>query len=124
MLRRMISNLVDNAVQHSPDGGTVSVGLRHESGRFRITVTDQGPGVPDAQRERVFDRFFRIDKSRSRAQRQSGGAGLGLAIARWIAEAHGGTLTLQSSGAQGSCFEISLPRSASPSPRATDSPRV
>jgi signal transduction histidine kinase len=73
----------------------------------RVEVIDQGPGIPPAHRERVFERFYRIDKGRSREQ---GGAGLGLALARWAVTAHGGRIEVDSNEGEGSTFRISLPR--------------
>jgi two-component system, OmpR family, sensor kinase len=101
----MMTNLLDNAVQHTPPGGSVSVVLTAGAGTVRITVADTGPGIPDADRDRVFDRFVRFDPSRSA---ESGG-GLGLPIARWIAEQHHGTLTLDPSP-RGCVFVVRLPR--------------
>jgi heavy metal sensor kinase len=105
LLRRMLMNLVDNAVRHSPDGEAVRVSLGCTSDSCRITIADNGPGIADADRDRIFDRFYRADKARD----ASGGAGLGLAISRWIAEAHGGTLTLDPSRGRGATFTVVLP---------------
>jgi signal transduction histidine kinase len=95
-LRRMMRNLVDNAVRHARTAVTVTVG-EDGSGTWRrggakVVVADDGPGIPDEERERVFDRFFRGDASRSR---ESGGTGLGLAIVRGLARAHGGSVHLE-----------------------------
>jgi signal transduction histidine kinase len=104
LLRRLVLNVLQNAVQHSPPGGAVVVDLDHEAGRVRLRVTDTGPGIEAADRERIFDRFVQLDSSR-RAQ----GTGLGLPIARWIAEAHRGALFLERSGPGGSTFCVVLP---------------
>jgi signal transduction histidine kinase len=104
LLRQMIVNLLTNAVQHSPDGGVVAVGMAKRDGRIVMTVRDSGPGIPGQDQARIFDRFVRLDRARS-----GGGAGLGLPIARWIAEAHGGTLVLADSGSNGSHFVVTLP---------------
>lgn len=107
MIRRLVMNLVDNAVKHTPAGGRVSVALGREGEHFKITVTDTGIGIPEDIRETLFQRFVRGDSARGRAA--GDGAGLGLAIARWIAEAHGGRLVLEMTGATGSRFVATLP---------------
>jgi heavy metal sensor kinase len=104
LLRRLVLNVLQNAVQHTPAGGSVAVDIRQESEAVRIRVTDQGPGIPAGDHERIFDRFVQLD-----ASRRGQGAGLGLPIARWIAEAHQGTLVLEQSGPGGSTFCVSLP---------------
>jgi heavy metal sensor kinase len=105
LLQRMILNLLDNAVKYTPAGGEVSVALAASNGDARLTVRDNGIGIPAKDQPHVFDRFYRVDKARSRAM---GGAGLGLSIARQIAEAHGGTVSVESS-ASGSVFTVELP---------------
>lgn len=111
LLRSLVMNLLDNAIKHSPPGATVTIGLDRDAESYRISVADTGPGIPAHAREKVFERFYRVDAARGReAPSESGGAGLGLAIGRWIAEAHGGTLELTQSSPAGSCFEIVLPR--------------
>jgi two-component system, OmpR family, sensor kinase len=104
LLRRLVLNVLQNAVQHSPQGGSVGVEIRQEPGALRIRVTDEGPGIPPGDQQRVFDRFVQLDPAR-RGQ----GTGLGLPIAKWIAEAHGGTLVLERSGPGGTTFCVSLP---------------
>ena len=104
LLRRLVGNLLNNAIAYTPNGGSVDVGILEDAGCVRIQVTDSGPGIPAEERERVFERFVRLDPARAR-----GGAGLGLAIARWIAEAHGGQVELLSSGPQGSVFAATIP---------------
>ena len=104
----MISNLIDNAIKFTPESGTVEVQLRRVGDAYQITVSDTGCGIPDELQARIFDRFFRADKARA-GTNGSGGAGLGLAISRSIAELHSGQLTLESSGQGGSAFCISLP---------------
>jgi heavy metal sensor kinase len=108
LIRRMVTNLVDNALRYSPAGESVEVALEQERDRARIRVTDRGEGIPVDAQPHIFERFYRADKARSRAL-AGGGAGLGLAIARWVAEAHGGTLTLFSSTATGTTFVAELP---------------
>ena len=106
MLKRMLLNLLDNAVKYTAPGGDVGVALSTQNGSARIVVTDSGIGIPAADQPRIFDRFYRVDKARSRAL---GGAGLGLSIAKWIVEAHGGTIAVQSIPTQGSEFIVDLP---------------
>jgi signal transduction histidine kinase len=103
-------NLLDNAIKYTPAGGDVRVGLAREGSVYAIRITDTGPGIlPEAQ-PHIFERFYRADKARSRSGEGSGsGAGLGLSIAAWIAEMHGGRITLDHSDAGGSTFVVSLP---------------
>jgi len=108
LLRQMISNLLDNAIKFTPEGGTVEVQFKRAGASYEITVVDTGCGIPDDLQARVFDRFFRADRARA-GTNGSGGAGLGLAISRSIAELHEGRLTLQCSGPAGSTFCICLP---------------
>jgi heavy metal sensor kinase len=104
LLRRMLLNLLGNALTYTPEGGEVDVRLVPEPGAVSIQVADTGPGIAPADRERVFERFVRLDPARAQ-----GGAGLGLAIARWVAEAHGGRLELLRSGPGGSVFSATIP---------------
>jgi heavy metal sensor kinase len=104
LLRRMLDNLLGNALLYTPHGGSVTVAVTREDGDVLVRVADTGPGIPEEDRDRVFDRFVRLDPGRA-----AGGAGLGLAIARWVAEAHGGHMRLESSGAAGSVFAATLP---------------
>jgi len=104
LLRRMFSNLLGNALKYTPRGGSIQVSLTKVEGEVVLRVADTGPGIPAEDRERVFDRFVRLDPARG-----PGGAGLGLAIARWVAEAHSGRVRIVSSGADGSVFAVSLP---------------
>src|SRR6266550_2402770 len=105
MLKRMLLNLLDNAVKYTPPGGDISVELRSKNGDARIVVTDTGIGIPAADHLRIFDRFYRVDKARSRGL---GGAGLGLSIARWIVEGHDGSLSVESALGRGSVFTVEL----------------
>jgi signal transduction histidine kinase len=100
----MFSNLLGNALAYTPSGGSVTVSLARSGGRATLEVADTGPGIAPEDRERVFERFVRLD-----AARTAGGAGLGLAIARWVAEAHGGGVRILSSGPGGSVFAATLP---------------
>lgn len=106
LLRRMVINLLDNAIKYTPEGGSISVKLWREDGRINLRVTDNGIGIPAESAARVFERFYRVDKARSRAE---GGSGLGLPIVKWIAEAHHGSVSLESALERGSSFTVSLP---------------
>ncbi len=106
LLKQLLLNLVDNAVAYTPPGGRVELSLDVDSAQARLSVRDTGPGIPAADLERIFERFYRLDEARTR---RSGGAGLGLAIARWIAEAHGGHIAVESAVGQGSVFTLVLP---------------
>ena len=98
LLGRLVLNLLDNAIKYSPSQGTVDVSLSRCNGHYEIRVTDSGPGIPPEAHERVFERFFRVDSARSRAENSStSGAGLGLSIARRIAEMHGGSMAVAES---------------------------
>jgi heavy metal sensor kinase len=111
LLRRLVTNLLHNAVQHTPAGGSTTVSLSSDNGHVQIRVADGGPGIPDADRARIFDRFVRLDEART-----GNGAGLGLPIAKWIAEVHGGSLVLESTAATGSTFCATLRRAESTNP--------
>jgi signal transduction histidine kinase len=102
LLRRMVMNLLDNAVRHSPDGSGVAVTVTATPAAITLTVDDCGPGIPEARRDLVFERFVRLETTRPTA-----GGGLGLPIARWIAEQHGGSLRLDAAG-RGSRFVATL----------------
>jgi two-component system OmpR family sensor kinase len=109
LVRRMILNLLDNAIKYTTAGGEVGVELAREDSGYTIRITDTGGGVPEEARPHIFERFYRADKARSRNGGAGGGAGLGLSIASWIAEAHGGRVALERSDKSGSTFRISLP---------------
>ena len=118
-LRRMILNLMDNAIKYTPEGGSVSVTCCRGGKEYALSITDTGGGIPADLQPRIFERFFRADKARSRTENDGGGAGLGLSISRWIAEAHHGRLELTHSNSAGSTFTAYLP--AEPLPSATGS---
>jgi heavy metal sensor kinase len=105
-LRQLFLNLIDNAIKYTPEGGKVTLALERENGLVVFRVTDTGIGIPDADLPRIFDRFYRVDKARSR---EMGGTGLGLSIAKWIAELHRGTITVESEVLKGSVFTVRLP---------------
>jgi heavy metal sensor kinase len=117
LLRRMILNLLDNAIKYTPEGGRVTVTCRRAADEYVLSITDTGGGIPADLQPRIFERFFRADKARSRSENDGGGAGLGLSISRWIAEAHHGRLELTRSNSSGSTFTAYLP--AGPTPPAT-----
>ena len=106
VLREAVTNIIDNAIKHSPRGSSIQVDVRTDGSHALLTVTDEGHGVPVEYRDRVFDRFFRIDEGRSR---DHGGTGLGLAIAKWAVEANGGRLSVNAGPRGGSAFQIALP---------------
>ncbi|HET8922433.1 MAG TPA: ATP-binding protein [Candidatus Acidoferrum sp.] len=108
LLRRMILNLLDNAIKYMPPGGRVTVSCRRTGDEYALSITDTGGGIPAELQPRIFERFFRVDKARSRSD-SDGGAGLGLSISRWIAEAHQGRLELTRSDSAGSTFTAYLP---------------
>lgn len=108
LIRRMVMNLLDNAVRHSPPGAVVQVHLHTTDAAYAIVVADQGAGIPSENQPHIFERFYRVDASRARGSRD-GGAGLGLALARWVAQLHNGTVTLTTSSNTGSTFTVQLP---------------
>jgi heavy metal sensor kinase len=111
LLRRMLLNLLDNAIKYAPTGGAVSLMVGATCEHAEIAVSNNGPGIPAELQPRIFERFFRGDQARTRSHPESG-AGLGLSIAKWIAEAHHGTLELTTSGVDGTVFTARLPKSA------------
>ncbi len=111
LLRRLFLNLIDNAVKYTSPEGRIAVEARAVSAGYEVAVSDTGPGIPEELHSRIFERFFRVDPSRSRGAQNGGGAGLGLSIARWIAEAHHGRLELIRSDSTGSTFSVFLPAS-------------
>jgi len=105
-LKQLLLNLVDNARKYTPKGGKVTLGLRREAGWAVLTVADTGMGIPTQDLPHIFERFYRVDKARSRA---AGGAGLGLSIVQWIVQAHSGKIDVQSKPNQGTTFIVRLP---------------
>jgi len=106
VLRDAITNVVDNAIKYGPARSTIDVRVDADAEQATVTVRDAGPGIPAEHRERIFDRFYRVDEGRSR---EMGGTGLGLAIAKWAVEANGGQISLDTA-TTGSVFRITLPR--------------
>lgn len=105
-LRQLGAILVDNALKYTPSGGKVNLRTATSGKSVELVVSDTGPGIPEDEHGRIFDRFVRIDSARTRT---AGGTGLGLAIAKWIAEAHGGRIAVESHPGQGAKFTIRLP---------------
>jgi two-component system phosphate regulon sensor histidine kinase PhoR len=108
-LRQVFANLLDNAVKYNTDGGRITVSAAREGGSVRVAISDTGIGIPDADLSRVFERFYRVDKARSR---ELGGTGLGLSIVKHIVESHGGAIAVTSRLGQGSKFSFTLPGAA------------
>ena len=106
-LRQVADNLIVNAVKYTPERGHVEVRVVSRDGSALLEVDDDGPGIEPKHRERIFERFYRVDKARSRA---TGGTGLGLSIVRHVAANHGGTVTVESREGEGSTFTLRLPR--------------
>lgn len=106
LLLQLLLNLLDNAVKYTPAGGHVTVGWSLDGQHVELWVRDTGIGIASEHLPHIFARFYRVDEARSRAE---GGAGLGLSICRWIAEAHGGSVSVQSVPAQGTAFMVKLP---------------
>jgi heavy metal sensor kinase len=107
LLRRLVINLLDNAIRYTPQGGKVSATLEGDGAQLRLAVSDTGPGIAPEAAPHVFDRFYRAGKGRSR---EDGGFGLGLSIVKWIAESHRGAVDLATRPGAGSTFTITLPR--------------
>jgi heavy metal sensor kinase len=108
-IKQLLINLVDNAIKYTPQGGKVVLGLRRADGWAALTITDSGIGIPPQDLAHIFERFYRVDKARSRA---AGGAGLGLSIVQWIVQAHGGRIDVQSEPGKGTTFTVWLPLAA------------
>lgn len=105
-LRQLFTNLIDNAIKYNVPGGSVSVTARRDRNRCVIRVADSGIGIPQEAQERIFERFYRVDKGRSRAM---GGTGLGLAIVKHIVLSYGGEIQVTSTEGEGTVFTITLP---------------
>jgi heavy metal sensor kinase len=105
LIRRLVLNVLDNAIRYSPPGSSVRVALDRSGAGYAVSVSDQGPGIAADAQARIFERFYRVDAARTR----DAGAGLGLALARWIAQAHDGEVALAASSRVGSTFVITLP---------------
>ncbi len=110
-LRRLLVILLDNALDHTPPRGSVVVLVTGEGANVQVSVEDSGDGIPEQELEKVFDRFYRVDPARSRS---SGGFGLGLSIAKWVVESHGGSIRATNQVGKGSAFTVLLPASPQP----------
>ena len=117
-MKQVIVNLLDNAIKYTPRGGSVVIRARARDGTACLEVEDTGVGIPAAAIPRVFDRFFRVDKARSRAE---GGAGIGLSIVKAITNAHGGSVFVESEVQRGTCFHLRLPQHPPESGQAEES---
>jgi heavy metal sensor kinase len=111
LLRRLADILLDNALKYTPSPGSVHLSLELQGESAVIRVQDSGVGIPEEEQGKIFERFYRVDKARSRAH---GGAGLGLAIAQWIVTQHGGSIQVESQAGQGATFRVELPTAAAP----------
>jgi len=109
-LHDIVRNLVENAVNYSPDGADVTLAASRLNGKYTITVADSGPGIPPEDLGRVFERFYRVDKSRARP----GGTGLGLAIVKHLVELHGGEARAENAATGGAVFTVTLPGQSGP----------
>ena len=114
-LSQVLYNLTDNAMKYTQDGGSVQVSLTGEGEELVWRVRDNGVGIPLEDQEHIFDRFYRVDKARSR---ETGGTGLGLSIVRQLVNMHGGTVSVESEPGAGSCFTVRLPKDGKGGERA------
>jgi signal transduction histidine kinase len=108
-IKQVVVNLLDNAIKYTPPGGTITLNVRAQGGNAVLEVADTGMGIPADALAHIFERFFRVDKARSR---DAGGAGLGLAIVKSICAAHGGSVEVESAEGKGSRFRVELPLAA------------
>jgi two-component system, OmpR family, phosphate regulon sensor histidine kinase PhoR len=108
-LHDALRNLLENATNYAPEGSIITMASERRGARIRLTVSDSGPGIPEADLPRVFERFYRVDKSRTRGSRDPGGTGLGLAIVKHLIELHGGRVTAANRPEGGAVFTVELP---------------
>jgi len=130
LVQRLMMNLLDNAIKYTPEGGKINVACQRAGSEYSLIVRDSGPGIPAEAQDKIFERFFRLDPARTQDRHALGtaetaasattGAGLGLAIARWIDEAHHGRLILVHSDASGSTFAAFLPANGAAASESTD----
>lgn len=106
-IEQIIINIVSNAIKYTPDGGDIRLRLADRGNTVEIAVSDNGVGIPEEDIPHLFERFYRVEKARSS---DKGGTGLGLAIAREFAEAHGGTISVESRVSEGTTFTVTLPK--------------
>jgi signal transduction histidine kinase len=112
-LRQLFLNLIDNAIKYTPEKGMVEISLFREGNNVKIRVKDTGMGIPAEDLSKIFDRFYRVDKARTR---ELGGSGLGLSISKWIVDIHNGTISVESEINLGSIFTVTFPLKT-PSPQ-------
>ncbi|MFP4697962.1 MAG: sensor histidine kinase [Eubacteriales bacterium] len=105
-IEQVIKNIISNAVKYSPDGAEIIIQVFKEDNYINVAIKDTGMGISKDDADRIFDRFYRVDKARSR---EMGGTGLGLAIAKEIMEYHGGSITVESELGKGTCFYLKFP---------------
>ena len=105
-LQQLFTNLIDNAVKFTPERGSIRIGVEKDRNFVKVKVVDTGMGIPKEEQKNIFKRFYRVDKSRSK---ETGGVGLGLSIAEWIAHVHHGRIEVESELNQGSTFTVYLP---------------
>ena len=105
-IKQVLLNLLENAIVHTPGGGSITVTAEQQGNMVAISVADTGEGIPAEELADIFERFHRVDKSRSRS---SGGSGLGLTIARYLVEEHGGSISVESEPGKGSKFTLTVP---------------
>jgi two-component system OmpR family sensor kinase len=110
-LRQVLANLLNNARVHTPPRTPVAITVARSGQEVRVVVTDEGPGIGPAERQRIFERFYRTDRSRSR---ERGGSGLGLSIVAAVVSAHGGAVRVESSPGSGTAFTVDLPTAHTP----------
>lgn len=108
-LHDVFRNLVENAINYSPEGGTIEIASSRIGGTVLVTVSDRGPGIPEAELPRIFERFYRVDRSRTRDPRDPGGTGLGLSIVKHLVDLHGGTVSAGNREGGGACVSVRLP---------------
>ena len=108
-LQDALRNLLENATNHSPEGGRIIIRAQRAGDRIVITVADEGPGIPPSDLTRIFERFYRVDKSRTREGKDPGGTGLGLSIVRHLVELHGGRVSAANRTERGAIFTVELP---------------
>jgi two-component system phosphate regulon sensor histidine kinase PhoR len=106
----VVTNLLDNAIKYTPDSGRIVIEAKEEAGDVALVVRDNGIGIPASDLDRIFERFFRVDRARSR---ELGGTGLGLSIVKHLVEAHGGTISVESRLGEGSAFTARFPKATS-----------
>jgi two-component system sensor histidine kinase CiaH len=106
-IKQLLFILLDNALKYNVENGQVRMNIWREAESIKMEVSDTGIGIPLEHQHRIFERFYRVDKARSR---QHEGNGIGLSIAQWIVDAHGGTISVQSEEGKGSCFIVTLPQ--------------